>query len=517
MRTHRLFVRSLPIPAAHVFFAASTAALVALGSGCARQEADPRAPAPAAAEAKPTAPADGGKIPITTSSQEARSEFLQGRELVDKLLITDSTAHFRKAVELDPNFAAAELALSAAVPTGKEFFEHIDRAASLADKVSNGERLQILAAQAAAQGNPTKQREYLEQLVAAYPGDDRAHLALANFLFGLQDYPNAIEHYKKATEINPQLSTAFNLLGYAYRQAGRYDDSEKAFQSYIKLIPNDPNPYDSYAELLLKMGRYDDAIAQYRKALEIQPNFVNAHQGIAMAQLYSGKPKDASAELDAFAKKARTDAEQRTAMFARTIVYLDQGDAAKALAELDKQYALGEKTNDAPGMIGDRQLRGLILVETGRPDAAKVEYEKALEVAEKSSLSDQVKSNVRRTHHYNMARVAVAKKDLAGAKREADEFRKAAADSKNQFVIQNSHELDGIIALAEKDWDRAIAELQQANPQNPEDLYRIGVAYRAKGDAAKAQEYFTKAANFNSLPNILYAIVRTKAKSGEKA
>ena len=501
MRIHRL-IGSLPLFAA--------AAALALG-GCAKKD---EATAPAAA-AKPAAPADGGRIPISTSSQAARAEFLKGRDLVDRLQITDSAAHFRKAIELDPNFAAAELALAGAVPTGKEFFEHVDKAASLADKVSNGERLQILATQAGAQGNPSKQREYLEQLVTEFPNDDRAHLAYGVFLFGVQDYPNAIENFRKATEINPQLSTAFNLLGYSYRQAGKFEDAEKAFQAYVKLIPNDPNPYDSYAELLLKMGRFDEAIAQYRKALEIQPNFVNAHQGIAMAQLYSGKPKDASAELDELAKKARTDAEQRTAMLARTVVFLDQGDAAKALAELDKQYALGEKTNDAPGMIGDRQLRGLILVETGKPDAAKIEYDKALEIAEKSSLSDEVKNNVRRTHHYNMARVAVAKKDLAGAKREADEFRSAATASNNPFVIQNAHELDGIIAMAEKDWDRAIAELQQANPQNPEDVYRVALAYQAKGDAAKAREYFTRAADFNSLPNVLYAFVRVKARAGE--
>jgi tetratricopeptide (TPR) repeat protein len=500
MRTRR-FVRSL------------TALLAAaLAVACARKES---APSPeAAAEAGPT-PADGGKIPITTSSADARAEFVRGREMVDNLSLTDSVEHFRKAVSLDPNFALAELQLSAAVPTGKEFFEHLDKAVSLADRVSSGERLLILATQAGAVGNPAKQKEYLDEVVAAYPNDDRAHLALANYYFGQQDYANAIGHYRRATELNPKLSTAFNLLGYAYRQAGDYANSEKAFQSYVALIPSDPNPYDSYAELLLKMGRYDESIAQYRKALEIRPTFVNAHQGIAMAQLYAGKPKDAASELDALAKKARTDAEQRTAMFARTIVYLDQGEVTRALAELDKQYALGEKTNDAPAMIGDRQLKGLILVETGKPDAAKVEYDRALDIAEKSSLSDEVKGNVRRTHRYNMARVAVAKKDLDAAKKEADAFRSLATASKNAAVIQNSHELDGIIALAEKDWNMAIAELQQANPQNPEDMYRLALAYREKGDAAKAKEYFAKAASFNSLPNVLYAFVRVKAK-GEK-
>ena len=73
------------------------------------------------------------------------------------------------------------------------------------------------------------------------------------------------------------------------------------------------------------MGRFDDSIAQYRKALEIQPNFVNAHQGIAMALLYSGKPAEAEAELDKIAKKARTDGERRTGLFALTVVHVDGG------------------------------------------------------------------------------------------------------------------------------------------------------------------------------------------------
>ena len=33
-------------------------------------------------------PSDGGKIPITTKSDDARNEFLQGRALSDKLLGT---------------------------------------------------------------------------------------------------------------------------------------------------------------------------------------------------------------------------------------------------------------------------------------------------------------------------------------------------------------------------------------------------------------------------------------------
>jgi len=42
-------------------------------------------------------------------------------------------------------------------------------------------------------------------------------------------------------------------------------------------------------------------------------------------------------------------------------------------------------------------------------------------------------------------------------------------------------------------------------------LYRLCWAYRGKGNNAKAQEYCTRAARFNSLPLINLAFVRTKA------
>jgi tetratricopeptide (TPR) repeat protein len=298
-------------------------------AGCAKKE---EAPASAvAAAAGESTPVGGGKIPVTTSSAEAKTEFLQGRDLVEKLLITDSIAHFQKAVSLDPNFAWAELSLANSAPTGKEFFEHLHKAVGLADKASSGEKLLILATEAGANNNVVKQKEYLDQLVAAYPNDERAHFNLGGYFFGQQDYPSAIEHYKKATELAPDYSTAYNLLGYAYRQSGDYAGAEKAFQKYIELIPKDPNPYDSYAELLLKMGRYDDSIVQYKKALEINPNFLNAHQGIAMDLLYQGKPDQAEAELRNITQKARTDGERRMAMFALTVVHVDGGKMAKAL------------------------------------------------------------------------------------------------------------------------------------------------------------------------------------------
>jgi len=463
----------------------------------------------------PTA-ATGGKVSIITKSEDARKEFLQGRDLSERLLAQDSLEHFDKALALDPDFASAELARANNSPTAKEFFEHLNKAVSLADKASDGERLFILANQAGANGDVRKQKDSLDKLVAAYPNDERAQFTLGNYYFGQQEYRSAIEHYKKATELAPNYSAAYNILGYAYRQQDDYANAEQAFKKYVELIPNDPNPYDSYAELLLKMGRFDESIAQYRKALSIDSHFVPSHFGISADLTYMGKPQDAEAELGKMVEQARNDGELRTALFGLAVVAADSGKLDKALLEMDKEFAVAEKKNDPAAMAADLQAKGNILAEMQRYDQANQQFDRSLKFVEDSSLSQEIKDNAKLQHHYNLTALAIGKKDYAAATTHAEEFRQGAEASKNPAQVKLAHELAGRIALAQKDYEKAIAELEQANPQDPRNLYRLGQAHDGKGEHTKAQEFYSRAAKFNSLPALNYAFIRTKAEKMAK-
>jgi tetratricopeptide (TPR) repeat protein len=463
-------------------------------------------------EGTPAAPAGGGKIPITTKSEDARKEFLLGRDLSEKLQAQESVEHFNKAVALDPEFASAELALANAAPTAKDFFDHLNKAVALADRTSEGERILILANQAGSNGEVVKQREYLEKLVSMFPNDERAHFNLGAFEFAQQDYPQAIEHLKKAPELAPNYSPAYNMLGYTYRQVDDYANAEQAFKKYIELIPNDPNPYDSYAELLLKMGKFSDSVEQYRKALAIDPHFVPSHFGSAAALMYMGKPNDAEAELQKMAEVSRNDGELRTAYFGMAVAASDAGHLDKAVQAMDKEYAVAEKKNDVAAMAADLQAKGNIIAEMPKYDLAAEQFDRSLQLIEGSNLSQEIKDNAKLLHHYNLAALAIAKKDFAAAKSHADEYRQGAEASKNPAQIKLSHELVGRIALAQKDYDTAIAELQQANQQDPRNLYRLGQAYQAKGDKGQAQKLYAAAAQFNSLPALPYAFIRTKAQ-----
>ncbi len=452
------------------------------------------------------------KIPVTTSTAEARQEYLKGRALSENIRVHDAREVLKRAVGKDPNFALAHYNLALSSPTAKEFFDHLKQAVKLADKASEGERLMILGLEAGANADTEKQREYYEQLVEAYPQDERAHFLLGGNYFGQQDYPKTIAEYQKSVEIASDFAPAYNLLGYAYRQVGRYDDAEKAFKKYIELIPSDPNPYDSYAELLMKMGRFDESIDMYRKALKTDSKFSPSYIGIASNLMYQGKHDAARAEAWKLHQAARNDADRRNALFARAVAYADEGKLDEALAELKKQYAVAEKINDAAAMSGDAVAMGDVLLEAGKPEEARKLYEKAVALLEGSDLSQEVKNDAKLVHHYNLGRVAVRSKDLAAARQHADAFMQGASAKKNSAEIRQAHDLAGTIALKEKRFDQALAHLTQANQQDPYVLLRMGKAYQGKGDEAKAGEMFREAANHNTLPTLNHAFVRAKAK-----
>ena len=95
------------------------------------------------------------------------------------------------------------------------------KAVGLASKVSEGERHMVLALEAGLKNDPAAVLRHYTELVARFPNDERAQTLLANTYFGRQEYQTAIDHFVKATKINPTFSQPYNQLGYAYRFLGQ--------------------------------------------------------------------------------------------------------------------------------------------------------------------------------------------------------------------------------------------------------------------------------------------------------
>lgn len=470
---------------------------------------------PIASPAGAADPPDGGKVPITTASSEARAAYLKGRDLTERLRGQEARAHFEKAVAADPRFALGHLGLANTQPSPASFFAVLGKAVALADGASEGERLMILGAEAGGRGNNAEQVQRYSELVKKYPNDERALVLLGNSHFGAQRYGDAIALYDRAAAIAPGFSQIYNQLGYSHRFLGQMDRAEAAFKKYTEVLPDDPNPWDSYAELLLKLGRFDEAIALYRRALGVRPDFVNSRFGIATCLDLQGKGGEARRELDAMLAGAADDGQRRAGLFAKAVSYAFEGYFRAAQAEVAKQSALAEKIHDSLALSGDAVATGDLALAAGDVAAAESHYRRALERVEADpKVAAANKANQRQLALFNQVKVALAKSDIAGAKAASATFSAQVAASGSPFQQRLAHEIAGRIALAEKRWDAAIAELGQANLLDPWNRYRLSLAHAGKGDAATARQLADAARNDNTLTNLNLALVRQKMKAG---
>lgn len=455
---------------------------------------------------------DAGKMPVTTKSEIAKAHFLKGRELFDKLRLQESLEHFEKAITEDPEFGMAYYYFSQAQPTAKGFFEQLDNALLCVDKISEAESNLILGLQAAINGNPMLEREYYQKNVDAFSTDERMLTILATNYYGQQEYQNAIDLYNKAVEINPDFSPAYNQLGYANRFLEKFDDAEIAFKKYTELIPDDPNPYDSYAELLMKVGRYGESIEQYQAALKINPNFVASHIGIATNLNFLDKHAEAREQCQKLFDMARNDGEKRQALFAMAVSYMDEGDKKNAIKNIEGQYALAEKINDAANKAADLNVIGNIYFECENCPAAKGRYDLAIKTLRESNLSEKVKANAEMNYLNNEALIAMQDGDFKTAKLKTAEYWEKAVANNNPTQKRICKGTNARIAMAEKDYDKALELFQEANLQNPYNLYRMAVCYDMIKDNVSAKKYCEKVLNFNALNSMNYAFCRTKAE-----
>ena len=149
-----------------------------------------------------------GELPITTASKPALALFLQAREKMDNLETTTAATLLDEAVQKDPSFAMAYAYRAFAGAGFNLLRQNLDKAVSLADRVSPGERHWILAQQAQLDGNLPRAKEHGDELLKLYPQDKRVAQLAGNF-FGDSpaDLGAALRHYEKAASLDARFAS----------------------------------------------------------------------------------------------------------------------------------------------------------------------------------------------------------------------------------------------------------------------------------------------------------------------
>ncbi len=356
-----------------------------------------------------------------------------------------------------------------------------------------------------------KQNEYFLQLIDEYPKDERAHNYYANFLWGLQNYKQAIKHFKIALDINQDYSQPYNMLGYCYRELGDFKKAEIYFIKYIDLIQDDPNPYDSYAELLLKKGDFQASIEYYKKALEIQPTFIASRIGISTNLSLLNRHEDACKELELIETLSNDPGDLKRMHFAKAVTNVDMGNFERAIDELKMNISISKELKDDLALGNDLVNLGNINVLNGNLDEALRYFENSIEYYQKANVSQDLKYSLKRQMFVNAGRVAYFKKDIETLRKYKEKYKSSAQKIMNPIEIRNVHELSGHINLLEENYFDAIYEYKQADQRNTILLYLTGTAYEELGDYKNSQKIYKSVAHFNSLNDMNYAFIRKTA------
>jgi len=207
-------------------------------------------------------------MPVTTDSELALELYETGIVAFDQFKQSLSWHSLYTAVELDPDFFMANFWMF--YMSSKESKKAAEKAFQSEAQLNPAEKEIRLALKYLVDGQEEKVVEHLDNLIDMYPSDPQAHkiLYLLQQMY-FHDYEGAIISLNRAIRECPDFPLAYNQLGYAYQEVGDFEKAEEALDNYIRLAPDQANPYDSKGDYFMATKQYDEAYESYMKAYEI--------------------------------------------------------------------------------------------------------------------------------------------------------------------------------------------------------------------------------------------------------
>jgi tetratricopeptide (TPR) repeat protein len=376
------------------------------------------------------APAVTGKrFEWTTKSAEARQGLLDVQQRIESFEFgTETVKAAQKVAAADPDFAMGEYYLSAVLPP-PDNQAHLDKAVALSAKASEGERrfIEAMVVARANQGANFKDAiPALEKLRSDYPAERLVVVILGQIYQGANAPEKAAVAFRKADAIGPESPRVRAFLANDDLLRGEYDKARRTFLDVEKTLPKGSAPF---------AVRY----------------------GLAFSYLYEGQVDPALSALHTYLAE-----------------YKDSG-AAQGFPEV---------------FIWNSIAR--INLENGRLDEAMKAYEKGYESVPGSSLpEDQKQLWLGRLQHgkcrvlAKMGKHEEAWKEALGVKKMIDD----AGETGKQY-LPAWHYLAGYLKLEAGDYPAAVAELKQADRDNPFHQLLLARAYEKAGEPSRARKAY---------------------------
>ncbi len=443
-----------------------------------------------------------GKLPVTTSSALARKHFEKAMQNVEYVRRDDALNELREAAKADPQFVQALILISHLSPDPEEQRSTRARARQLAPHVSVGEQMLVQWLAGVQEDHYVPAIAAMNDLLARYPQDQRLGFLAGSWLVKQERYPQAEVVLKRTIALAPNYPAALNELGYAYAFGGDFEKGFAAMERYVALQPSQPNPHDSYGEILRRAGKFDAALEQYRMSIQIDPNF-GSELGVADTYSLMGKEEEARDEYQRAIVFTTSESDKVAYELQSALTWVREGDhkqAEKALHEVARHaHAAG---------LGRLEAEAHVAWALYEPDykQAMKQVEAAQEaLAERHAMArtDQDEEQAR-VWQAQVLRASEAQ-DWISASAAIKQLDAMAQTSRNQIVQRCYHGATGALLEAQTEYADAIPHLEEdsANPVSMRLLWR---AYDHTGAAAQAAALAVKLSMFE-VPTLEQALV----------
>jgi len=442
-------------------------------------------------------------LPVTTSSPKARALYEKGIADYENLYLERCNDDWRAAVKEDPNMAVAWAWIAFNSGNPQEVSVARAKAKALASNLTPGEQLMVGWIVKVQEGDYIGGISMMNDLMEMYPRDKHVLYLAANWLLLEDGNEQAQKILEKALALDKNFPAAWNDLAYLAARNREFAKAFAAMDRYTALLPQEPNPQDSYGELKRMAGDFEGSLQHYRAALKIDSDFVTSQVGLGDTYALMGDQPQARIEYDKAIQAAHTEADRLAYSMQRAMTWVRDGQYGQA----DKDFAEIAVTAHAKEQDLQEAQAFRHQAEYQRDDNAALQdlklAEDALHHRETISASDREEemSHILRNRIVRAAHIG----DEQSATQSLHQLEALARGSRNH-VIQSSYSgAAGTLLMDQKKFEDAISHLED-DQDNPFTMELLVQAYYETGQTDKLHEIEERLRGTN-LPTMEQALV----------
>jgi tetratricopeptide (TPR) repeat protein len=427
-------------------------------------------------------------LPLTTASPKARALYKKGVQDYENLYLERCNDDWRAAVKEDPNLALAWTWIAFNSSNPEEAMAAREKAKALEPKLTAGERLVVQWIVKVQEGDLIGGISAMNDALEMYPRDKHLLYMAGNWMLLENGDDQAGRIMEKILALDPNFPPALNDLAYVEAGARQFVKAFAAMDRYVALLPAEPNPQDSYGELLRMAGNFEGSLRHYRAALKIDPEFVTSQVGLGDTYALMGNQEQARIEYDKAIAQAHTDADRLSYMMQKAMTYVRDGN----FAEADKGFQQVVETGHAKEQELQEAQAYRNMAEYQADDAVALKYLQSAEGAlghraVSQTDKDEELSRILRNRTVRAARAG----DAELSAKTLMQLQNLAASTTNRVVQSSYNGAAGTLLMDQKKFDEAIAHLEE-DSENPFSMELLVQAYYETGQSDKLHDMEAK-------------------------